>query len=604
MNLLCDTAIYKEKGIISQAIERLKAQHTALHLLNQDFLDIAHEYRHHCFQEMLEPKVFCSAPYIAVLYGKSSIDGLQILDNFSARLSMLHSEATCIYLDHYRISKFGSRFSHGFDLVCAVIQDFVNRAPGFVSSRWKDEETKTRLRNNIPVSTKLLTSSKAYVQQAYSSYGEQSLYPVAYHYQTPNCEVVPAYNVPAPNPAPVPAYSVPAPNPGQGTRNDNRPLEQASLLPKYPGHNQSQIHPQQTPYRHIQQARAASMKTGQTPNHHTSGADLGQTGVSNLTDDQIRQMDNLNFPAGILPMDGAFSAMPKHVKTWSELKSWLAQNQVILPSGTLDKFQGLQGLHFQDLVGQQWRFNKQWSPVEPNASCIPTANSMHSLSYPTMQEIQDNRARSPDHVKWLTYNQIQAETQQMQPDMPEIPYGRPQSHLQQHLQSDAHLRMFPEGQSLDRYSLDTVKVVDNASNCVLEDSCYDYSAAIDPLLEPTPVASKKRGRPRDSRYYSYPDPKDRTNSNTLDYSEIADLSFPLPVAQTEVTHPEPPPPLSSPVPELQTLDPTEEERLKAKEEVLMLLKQWTTCDTFAFAQKEKESSRAATMRVGNLPVVF
>lgn len=549
MNLLCDTAIHKEKDIISQAIEQLKAKHTALHLLNQDFLDIAHEYRHHCFQEMLEPKVFCSAPYIAVLYGKSSIDGLQILDNFSARLSMLHSEATCIYLDHYRISKFGSRFSHGFDLVCAVIQDFVNRAPGFVSSRWKDEETKTRLRNNIPVSTKLLTSSKAYVQQAYSSYGEQSSYPVAYHYQTPNCEVVPAYNVPAPNPAPVPAYSVPAPNPGQGTRNDNRPLEQASLLPKYPGHNQSQIHPQQTP---------ASMKTEQTSNYHTSGADLGQTDVSNLTDDQIRQMDNLNFPAGILPMDGAFSAMPKHVKTWSELKSWLAQNQVILPSGTLKKFQGLQDLHFQDLVGQQWQFNKQWSPVEPNASCIPTANSMHSLSYPTTQEIQDNGARSPDHVKWLTDDQLQAETQQMQPDMPEIPYGRPESHLQQQAQ-------FNPEQSLNRYHLDTVQMIDDCFMLDNEDNDEDGECELmldneddyfdDEQCELSP------GTFDDSAL----EPSYRDNRIMSGYSEV------------------PPPRLPSPVSELQTLDPTEEERLKAKEEVLNLLRQWTTSDTSAFA---------------------
>ncbi len=76
MNLLCDTAIHREKGIISQAIERLKAKHTALHLLNQKFLDMAHKYRHHCFQEMLEPKVCRSALYVVILCVKSSVDGL------------------------------------------------------------------------------------------------------------------------------------------------------------------------------------------------------------------------------------------------------------------------------------------------------------------------------------------------------------------------------------------------------------------------------------------------------------------------------------------------------------------------------------------------
>ena len=68
---------------------------------------------------------------------------------------MLHSEATCIYLDHHRISKFGSKFSHGSDLVCAVIQCFVNLAPQFISSRWKDEDARARRpQTQIPTSTK------------------------------------------------------------------------------------------------------------------------------------------------------------------------------------------------------------------------------------------------------------------------------------------------------------------------------------------------------------------------------------------------------------------------------------------------------------------
>ena len=67
-------------------------------------------------------------------------DNLQILDDLSARLSTLHPEATCVYLDHYRITKFASKFSHGFDLVCAVIQDFVTRAPGLIKSHWITEK--------------------------------------------------------------------------------------------------------------------------------------------------------------------------------------------------------------------------------------------------------------------------------------------------------------------------------------------------------------------------------------------------------------------------------------------------------------------------------
>lgn len=58
----------------------------------------------------------------------------QILDGISARLSGLHPEATCIRCDHYSISKFGSDNSPGFDLVCAVIQHYVSRAAGSISS--------------------------------------------------------------------------------------------------------------------------------------------------------------------------------------------------------------------------------------------------------------------------------------------------------------------------------------------------------------------------------------------------------------------------------------------------------------------------------------
>lgn len=60
--------------------------------------------------------------------------GSQILDGISARLSELHPEATGIRCDHHSISKFGSDNSPGFDLVCAVIQHYVSRAAGSISS--------------------------------------------------------------------------------------------------------------------------------------------------------------------------------------------------------------------------------------------------------------------------------------------------------------------------------------------------------------------------------------------------------------------------------------------------------------------------------------
>lgn len=75
---------------------------------------------------------------------------IQVLDDLSARLSMLHSEATCIHTDHHRISKFGSESSVGFDLVCAAIQNLVALAPQATRSRWTKEAMKVRLQSDVP----------------------------------------------------------------------------------------------------------------------------------------------------------------------------------------------------------------------------------------------------------------------------------------------------------------------------------------------------------------------------------------------------------------------------------------------------------------------
>lgn len=89
---------------------------------------------------------------------------------------MLHSEATCIRTDHYRICKFRSESSPGFDLVCAAIQDFVERAPAFISSRWNNEGMNTWSRNRILVSSKPLTVNETPQPQSGRGYYERHEY--------------------------------------------------------------------------------------------------------------------------------------------------------------------------------------------------------------------------------------------------------------------------------------------------------------------------------------------------------------------------------------------------------------------------------------------
>lgn len=158
-----------------------------------------------------------------------------------------------------------------------------------------------------------------------------------------------------------------------------------------------------------------------------------------LTEEQTQQMDNQNFPSAMLNMGGALSTLPKDVKTWGQLKSWVTQNQGTLPHESLTKLKGLQGLHYQNLVGQQRAKLQKARPnatgqvqgqgttqsrappavmvspnnpaplAAPNTPRTSTPTMMHSLPQPTVQAIQASRARLPDHMKGLTDEQIRVQ---------------------------------------------------------------------------------------------------------------------------------------------------------------------------------------------------
>ena len=203
-----------------------------------------------------------------------------------------------------------------------------------------------------------------------------------------------------------------------------------------------------------------------------------QTAGSALTDEQARLMDRQNFPAGILNISGALSTLPKEVKTWGQLKGWVAQNQGTLPQGSLIKLRGLQGLHYQNLASQQKNKGRHMAPNTPGqpqvqgnpqpraqtAQMIPspnnqppltgsdtpgiaTPNMAHPLPQPTPQEIQAAKARLPDHLKSMTDDQIRVsilrqrhndmlKVQQVQPGVipqPQAQFDQSQKfHQQQH----------------------------------------------------------------------------------------------------------------------------------------------------------------------------
>ncbi len=204
-----------------------------------------------------------------------------------------------------------------------------------------------------------------------------------------------------------------------------------------------------------------------------------------LTDQQVRQMDGQNFPAGILSMGGALSSMPEDVKTWGQLKRWVAQNQDRLPPGNLDKLKGLQGLHYHNLAGQHRAKMRQVGPHQPgqvhgqgnpqpkappaqmvappnnqtplagpNTPRMSTPNMIHSLPQPTVQEIQASRARLPDHLKALTDDQIRGQIlKQRQHEMPKTVQGHPTMTPQQQAQFNQLQR--PQQQQVQPFQFQT-----------------------------------------------------------------------------------------------------------------------------------------------------
>ena len=213
------------------------------------------------------------------------------------------------------------------------------------------------------------------------------------------------------------------------------PLGQPNVLPQRP---QQQQHPNMNLLDQQRVAQAANIA---------------------LTDEQARQMDRHNFPSAILNISGALSTLPKDVKTWGQLKNWVAQNQSTLPPGSLNKLRGLQGLHYQNLVGvQRARLLQgqvglnatgqvlgqgtsqsqapQAQMVAPPSNPAPlggpktprmqTAAATATLPQPTPQEIQATRTRLPGHLKGLSDDQIRIQIlKQRQYDMLKITQGHP-----------------------------------------------------------------------------------------------------------------------------------------------------------------------------------
>ena len=142
-----------------------------------------------------------------------------------------------------------------------------------------------------------------------------------------------------------------------------------------------------------------------------------------LTKEQVRQMDQKVFPAEMLSRQSQLAQLPKDVKTWGQLKDYVAKHASALPAATLAKLEHLQAIQFRSQqqeprtsqlgnvpVGApqpQAPFAKMVSQPNvqaPVAAPRPTPNI--NIPPPTFEEIQAMRARLPPHLKGASDAQV------------------------------------------------------------------------------------------------------------------------------------------------------------------------------------------------------
>ncbi|KAJ5085737.1 hypothetical protein N7532_010508 [Penicillium argentinense] len=140
-----------------------------------------------------------------------------------------------------------------------------------------------------------------------------------------------------------------------------------------------------------------------------------------MTPEQSKEMDRASFPASLLNQN---SAVPKHIKTWGQLKQWAAANPQSATGIDMSKLLTLQKLHFGQILNVQQAKNSnghgqgiltnpfQQTPQGqvPNAQNFqpgqPQPNGMPPMRPITANDIQVARAKLGDNAPQYTDEHI------------------------------------------------------------------------------------------------------------------------------------------------------------------------------------------------------
>lgn len=153
-----------------------------------------------------------------------------------------------------------------------------------------------------------------------------------------------------------------------------------------------------------------------------------QSGALEMTPDQAKEMDRLPFPPSILSNNpNMVSPVPKHIKTWGQLKQWAAANQQVLGGMDLQKLMTMQKFHLAQLMahGKENGRNPEqggqgsWMPVPFQGQQQPFGNpqphpanqqqsaaNMPPIRPVTAQDIQLARQRLGTQVQGFNDEQL------------------------------------------------------------------------------------------------------------------------------------------------------------------------------------------------------
>ncbi|KAL9594017.1 MAG: hypothetical protein Q9219_007262 [cf. Caloplaca sp. 3 TL-2023] len=135
-----------------------------------------------------------------------------------------------------------------------------------------------------------------------------------------------------------------------------------------------------------------------------------------LSKEQVRQMDQRVFPAEMLSRQSQLAQIPKEIRTWGQLKEFVAKNSSSLPPNTLTKLENLQSMQFRSQqqeprppqqgtlqtgpLQQQAPFAQMVSqPTVQAPVAAPRPANMINIPPPTFEEIQSVRLQLPPNLK-------------------------------------------------------------------------------------------------------------------------------------------------------------------------------------------------------------